>query len=83
MASLPLGNDPDDYSEAFKKQREVSRAMLKLEIERIKQEWARPRTPEEQARLDKFWEWVNTDRKPLTPGPHPSTEEMIREERDR
>ena len=61
MASLPLGNDPDDYSEAFKKRREANRAMLKLEIERIKQEWARPRTPEEQARLDTFAKWIKRE----------------------
>ena len=83
MASLPLGNEPDDYSEAFKKQREASRAALKLEMERIKQEWARPRTPEEQVRMNAFARWIREERKPLTPGPHPTAEEMIREDRER
>jgi hypothetical protein len=83
MASLLLGDEPFQYSDAFEKSRKASRAALKARMEEIYAEWARPRTPEEQARLDKFWEWINTDRKPLTPGPHPSAEEMIREDRDR
>ena len=83
MASLPLGNDPDDFSEAFKKQREANRPAVKAAIDAAIKEAMRPRTPEQQARMDEFWEWVNTERRPLTPGPHPSAEEMIREDRDR
>jgi hypothetical protein len=82
MASLPLGDEPYQPSEEFLKRREASRAALKLEMERIKQEWARPRTPEELARMDAFIRRMD-ERKPLTPGPHPTAEEMIREDRER
>ncbi len=86
MASLPLGNDPEKHSEAFEKRREANRAALKAEIDRAVQEAQarmRKRTPEEQARLNEFLKWAMTERKPLTPGPHPTAEEMIREDRER
>jgi hypothetical protein len=88
MASLPIGeepfeSEPYEESEEFRKAREAGRAALKVRMEEIYEEWARPRTPEEQARLDEFVRWVHTEKKPPTPGPHPTTEEMIREDRER
>jgi hypothetical protein len=87
MASLPLGDEafeeePYEEPEEFRKAREASRAALKARMDEIYAEWARPRTPEQQARMDAFAKWIREERKPLTSGPHPSTEEMIREDRD-
>jgi len=83
MASLPLGDEPYQPSEEFLKHREANRAAVKAAMDAAIKEATRPRTPEGLARLDKFIEWVRTERKPLTPGPHPAAEEMIREHRDR
>jgi hypothetical protein len=83
MASLPLGNDPDDFSEAFKKQREANRPSVKAAIDAAIKEAMRPRTPEQQARMEAFAKWIREERKPLTTEPHPTAEEMIREDRDR
>jgi hypothetical protein len=82
MASLPLGDEPCQPSDEVLKHREANRAAMKAAIDAAIKEATRPRTPEELALMDRFIRRME-ERKPLTPGPHPTAEEMIREDRDR
>jgi hypothetical protein len=88
MASLPIdrGNfehDADVASARVNQYFESRHAALKAEVERILSEDIPVEyTPEQNARFEAFVRRME-ERKPLALGPHPTAEEMIREDRDR
>jgi hypothetical protein len=83
MASLPIDNESYEVSEEVKQRREARRAALKAEIEvMLAQQAAHRPSPEKMAAFLEYVERAQS-RPPLTPGPFPTAEEMIREDRDR
>ena len=83
MATLYVENVPDDLYEALRKRAKQNRKSIAAEvIEMLKQNVP---TEQELKRRRKAFEnlqklWTST---PAAPGPFPSTEEMIREDRER
>jgi hypothetical protein len=83
MASLLLGEEPDEKFEAFRRRVLANQPKLKAEIEAIMKETEAHRpSPEKTAAFLELVERAQ-NRTPLTPGPFPTAEEMIREDRDR
>lgn len=83
MATLYVENVPDDRYEALRTLAKKNRKSISAEILDLLSHWA-PTEAEIESR-QRFYERALdlTSRKPLTPGPFPSAEEMIREDRER
>ena len=83
MATLQVENVPDDLYEAILervRQRRSSIAKEVIEVLRV----SIPTKAERERREALYKEMLELQAKePLTPGPHPSAEEMVREDRDR
>ena len=83
MATLYVENVPDDLYEALRKQAKAHRKSIAAEVLTLLQQFVP--TEEELKRRRKFLRQLQElrDTPPLTPGPFPSAEEMIREDRER
>lgn len=83
MATLYVENVPDTLYKSLKQQARKNRKSIAAEvIELLEQNIP---TPEEIRERQEFARRLReiSSREPLTAGPFPSTEEMIREDRDR
>jgi plasmid stability protein len=83
MATLYVENVPDDLYEALRKQARQNRNSIAGEvIALLKQNVP---TAEELKRRRQFLQKMRelSSEKPLAPGPFPSAEEMVREDRER
>jgi len=83
MATLYVENVPDDVYKALRKRaKDNSKSIAAEVIELLKQNMP---TEAELKRRQEFYDRLAEmrARPPLTPGPHPSAEEMIREDRER
>ncbi len=83
MATLYVENVPDDLYEALRKHAKRERRSIAAEVIQVLQD----NFPTEEV-LKRRGELLKRARefsrhKPLTPGPFPTTEEMIREDRER
>ncbi|MBZ5600580.1 MAG: hypothetical protein LAN83_19935 [Acidobacteriia bacterium] len=83
MATLYVENVPDDLYKALHKQAREHRRSVAAEVLKILQQCVPT-----QAELKRRWELLERlkelrDAPPLSPGPFPSAEEMIREDRER
>lgn len=83
MATLYVENVPDDLYEALRKQAKERRTSIAAEVLALLKQFVP--TEEELKRRRKFIEKMKelSAKEPLTPGPFPSAEEMIREDRER
>ena len=83
MATLYVENVPDDLYDALKKQAKKNRKSVAAEVIQLLEQFVP--TEAELKRRHAFLREVMKfqARKPLTPGPHPSAEEMLRQIRDR
>jgi plasmid stability protein len=83
MATLYVENIPDDVYEALRAQARKNRKSIAAEVLSLLQE-AVP-TDAELKRRERFLKQVERLRasKPPSPGPFPSTEQMLREDRQR
>lgn len=83
MATLYVENVPDDLYEALRKQAKANAKSISAEVLALLKE--NVPTEEELKRRRRFIEKLKelSSQKPLTPGPFPSAEEMIREDRER
>jgi len=83
MATLYVENVPDEIYKALRKRARANRKSIAAEVIAIL-EWHIP-TEEELKRRNKAFEGLARFRamEPLSPGPFPSAEEMIREDRER
>ena len=83
MATLYVENFPDDLYEAIREQAKQRRSSISREvIEALKSRI--PTQADLERRRAVYKEIMKFQRKkPLTPGPHPSAEEMVREDRER
>ena len=83
MATLYVENVPDDIYKALRKRAKANRKSIAAEvIELLKENIP---TEAELKRRREFYDKMAEFRAkaPLSPGPFPSTEEMIREDRER
>ena len=83
MATLYVENVPDDVYKALRKRAKANQKSIAAEvIELLKRNVP---TEEELKRRREFYDRLSELRAaaPLTPGPFPSAEEMIREDRER
>ena len=83
MATLYVENFPDDLYEAIREQAKKDRKSIAAEVtEALAHRYP---TAAEMERREAFYKKAlkMTSRKPLTPGPHPTAEEMVREDRER
>ena len=83
MATLYVENVPDDLYEALRKQAREHRKSIAAEVLALLQQFVPTEAELKQRRkfLKKMEELRSAP--PLTPGPFPSAEEMIREDRER
>jgi plasmid stability protein len=83
MATLYVENVPDDLYEALRQRARSKRSSIAAEVIALIRE--NIPTHEELKRRLKFLRQMQklSSRKPLSPGPFPSAEEMIREDRER
>jgi hypothetical protein len=83
MATLYVEKFPDDVYEALRKRAKERRSSIAREVIELLVETLP--TEADLARREKLYRRALrlSKMKPLTPGPFPSTEEMIREDRDR
>jgi plasmid stability protein len=83
MATLYVENVPDDLYEALRKRARKNRKSIAAEVIALLEQ--NVPTEEELARRSKLVRQIMRirSRPPLSPGPFPSTEEMIREDRER
>jgi plasmid stability protein len=83
MATLYVENVPDDLYEAIREQAKLDRKSIAAEV--IEALTPRFPTKAELKRRKEFYKKAleMSNRKPLTPGPHPTAEEMVREDRER
>jgi len=83
MATLYVENVPDELYEALRAQARRHRNSIAKEVIGLLEEQVP--TAKELARRQRFLKYAlrMSKRKPLTPGPFPSTEEILREERQR
>jgi plasmid stability protein len=83
MATLYVENVPDDVYEAIRKRARENRSSIAREVvTALKEKFP---TAEELKRRKRFVDALARLRaeKPLSPGPFPTAEEMIREDRER
>jgi plasmid stability protein len=83
MATLYVENVPDDVYKALRKRAKANRKSIAAEVISLLEHWVP--TEAELKRRKEFYDRLAELRAkaPLTPGPHPSAEEMIREDRER
>jgi hypothetical protein len=83
MATLYVENVPDEIYEALRKRARTNRTSIATEVISLLEHFVP--TAAELKRRQKVWDDLAKLRAtpPLTPGPFPSAEEMIREDRDR
>ena len=83
MATLYVENVPDDLYQALKKRAKQNRKSVAAEVLLLLE--ANVPTEAELKRQRKLFEALKRLRsvKPLAPGPFPSAEEMVREDRER
>jgi antitoxin FitA len=83
MATLYVENVPDDIYKALRKRARANRTSMAAEVISLLQQFV-PTEAELKRRRKVFDELAKLRaRPPLTSGPFPSAEEMIREDRDR
>jgi plasmid stability protein len=83
MATLYVENVPDDLYEALREQAKKHRKSIAAEVIELIERQV-PTAAELERRHDFYLKALRmTARKPLSPGPFPSTEEIIREDRER
>jgi plasmid stability protein len=83
MATLYVENVPDDLYEALRKQARKNRTSISAEVIGLLRHSVP--TAAELKRRQKVFKLMEElrNREPLTPGPFPSAEEMLREDRER
>ena len=83
MATLYVENVPDDVYKALRKRAKANRKSIAAEVIGLLKENIPTEAELKQRRefYDKMAEFRSKE--PLSPGPFPSTEEMIREDRER
>ena len=83
MPTLYVENVPDDLYEALRERARQRRTSIAAEVLGLLED--NVPTAKELARRKQFMARVAriAARKPPSPGPHPSSEEMLREDRDR
>lgn len=83
MATLYVENVPDDLYEALRTRAKQNRKSIASEVVSLLEE--NVPTPAVLEKRREFYEYVKRlqRRKPPSPGPFPSAEEMIREDRER
>ena len=83
MATLYVENVPEDRYEALRSQARKNHRSIAAEVLSLMEEHVP--TAEELASRQKLFELALelSKQKPLAPGPFPSAEEMLREDRDR
>ena len=83
MATLYVENFPDDLYEAIREQAKKDRKSIAAEVTEALA-WRFPTEAEMKLRREFLERALEMSRRePLTPGPHPSAEEMVREDRER
>ena len=83
MATLYVENVPDDVYKALRKQAKANRSSIAAEVIALLKQFV-PTEMELKRRRQAIDDLISlSSRPPLTPGPFPSAEEMIREDRDR
>jgi plasmid stability protein len=83
MATLYVENVPDDVYKALRKQAKARNSSIAAEVIALLKQWV-PTEAELSARREFVRRMKElSSRQPLTPGPFPSAEEMIREDRER
>jgi hypothetical protein len=83
MATLYVENVPDDRYEALREEAKKNRTSIAAVVIELLERFIP--TKKELEERQRFLEMARrmSNSKPLTPGPFPSAEEMIREDRDR
>jgi len=83
MATLYVENVPDEFYEALRSRAKQNRKSIAGEVISLLE--ANVPTPAALKKRREFIKYVESlqRRKPLSPGPFPSAEEMIREDRER
>jgi plasmid stability protein len=83
MATLYVENVPDDLYQALRKQAQERHSSIAAEVLSLLKQFVP--TEEELKKRRKAIEKLRelSSKEPLTPGPFPSAEEMIREDRER
>jgi len=83
MATLYVENVPDDLYEALRARAKENRTSISAEVLTLLDR--NVPTKEQLAKRQELFEFAirMQSQKPLSPGPFPSTEEMIREDRER
>ncbi len=83
MPTLYVENVPEDIYKALRKRARANRTSIAAEVISLLEHFVP--TAQELKRRQKVWDELAKLRAtpPLTPGPFPSAEEMIREDRDR
>lgn len=83
MATLYVENVPDDVYKALRKRAKANRKSIAAEVISLLEHWV-PTEAELRRRQKVFDDLTKLRAKaPLGPGPFPSAEEMIREDRER
>jgi len=83
MATLYVENVPDDVYKALRKRAKANRSSIAAEVIALLKQFV-PTETELKRRRQAIDDLINlSSRPPLTPGPFPSAEEMIREDRER
>ena len=83
MPTLYVENVPDDVYKALRKRAKKNGTSMAAEVIALLKQWVP--TDAELKRRREFYDRMveRTSKPPLTPGPFPSAEEMIREDRER
>ena len=83
MATLYVENVPDDLYKALRKRAKKNGSSIASEVIALLKQWV-PTEAELKRRREFYNRMMELSSKPpLTPGPFPSAEEMIREDRER
>ena len=83
MATLYVENVPDDVYKALRKRAKKNGSSIASEVIALLKQWV-PTEAELKRRREFYNRMMELSSKPpLTPGPFPSAEEMIREDRER
>jgi plasmid stability protein len=83
MATLYVENVPDELYDAIRKRARENRSSIAREVVQVLKEHV-PTAAELRRRKALYKKILEFQKqKPLTPGPHPSAQEMLREDRDR
>jgi plasmid stability protein len=83
MATLYVENVPDDVYDALRKRARKKRSSIAAEVIQLLRDHV-PTAAELRRRKKLFDDLIElASREPLSPGPFPSAEEMVREDRER